>query len=101
MGSSTNEDPENSAFDEEDRLDVSRYDTGKGLRPVTGYAMINLLEWLQRNHPEVTRIEGMPPQRFSQLVGEYEASTGNRAEGNWLAGQRFLQDGYSDELGYD
>lgn len=101
MSRNRNEELENNEFFEQDRSDVNGYDQGKGLRPVSGYDMINFLEWLRRTHPEITRLEGLSPQRFSLLVSEYEVSTGSQANGNWLVGQRYLQDGYSNEFEYD
>ncbi len=86
----------------EKAADLGEYSEYKGLRPVASVEMINFLEWVSSNHPEITRMESLPELKFQALVREYESfSTIRQPYSTWLLGQRSLQEGYSSEAGYD
>lgn len=73
------------------------------MNPVRGYAMINFLHWVQRYHPEIRQLRGLPEGELMRLVNEYE---GGKLSGNdvlemkWRAGFHELFEGRSDWEGY-
>ncbi|MGB8347030.1 MAG: hypothetical protein WCD86_19230 [Ktedonobacteraceae bacterium] len=44
----------------------------KQLSPVTGYEMLNFLEWLSAEHPEIQTLNELPDTDLLQLVDEFD-----------------------------
>ena len=56
----------------EARKVLKRVSPTKQLSPVTGYEMLNFLEWLSAEHPEIQTLKDIPETDLLQLVNEFD-----------------------------
>jgi hypothetical protein len=73
-------------------------DNGKGMRAVTNHAMINLLHWTKRYHPEIRNLRRLSENDLFQLVNEF--TRGRFTWDEWQAGFSLLLEGRSNKEGY-
>ena len=74
------------------------------MNPVTGYRMINFLNWLVVHHPEVRGLKALPERQLLRLVDEFERGRLHRddtSQRQWTEGFRFLYKENFNWEGYD
>jgi hypothetical protein len=75
------------------------------MNPVKGYTMINFLQWVAINHPEIKRLRDLAENELINLVDEFEGGNLKANEkliNKWLHGFKyFLFNGNSEWEGYD
>lgn len=74
------------------------------MNPVKGYTMLNFLNWLTQNHPEIRSLRTLSEDILFDLINEFE---GGKLMGNqtlrykWSEGFRYLFRSNGDWQGYD
>lgn len=73
------------------------------MSPVTGFEMLNFLQWMTSWHPEVLRLRDIPTERLMQLANEFEhgkLSRDSYRKDQWREGFRILFETENDWEGY-
>ena len=73
------------------------------MNPVTGYTMINFLEWLVLHHPEIQKLKNLSESKLIDLVNEFESGKLDDDDNlrlEWVRGFEYLFNDIGDK-GYD
>ena len=73
------------------------------MNPVTGYTMINFLEWLVLHHPEIQKLKNLSESKLIDLVNEFESGKlkdNDTLRRKWMIGFDYLFNDEGDWEGY-
>ncbi|NEQ38090.1 MAG: hypothetical protein F6K40_18205 [Okeania sp. SIO3I5] len=74
------------------------------MNPIRGYTMLNFLEWLQINYPQITSLRNIPENQLLDIVDQFEGGklkNNNDLITKWRLGFDYLFTTSGDWKGYD
>jgi hypothetical protein len=83
---------------------ADRMDQEKPMNPVKGFTMLNFIQWVACNRPQIKSFRSLTEQELLSLVDEFEGGKLDRnlaLRNKWISGFRQLRTGTSNWEGYD